>query len=155
MDVHHCWGNRSRALLNVYVLDISLIFLGALLYAVNTLLIKPRIASGFFHFQFNDFLAMIVALAVGNIIIGTVAHRYGSFRSLPLTLAFVAIAGSFWEFATPLYKTSVTDVHDFIAYSAGGLIYWMLLVIQTQIMQKTGRTSGCSLRRTTCAVPEP
>ena len=135
MDIHYCRGNSPRAIFHLAILDLTLIISSVLIYAINTWIIKPSTGPGFYHYYFNDIFAAIMALAISNIIIGTLTKRFNTFTYFPFVFAFVVYASFFWEYITPLYKQSTTDLLDFLAYGAGGLIYWIITIIHSIFMK--------------------
>lgn len=36
------------------------------------------------------------------------------------------VCGLFWEYITPLYRTSTSDIWDVVAYMVGGLLFWYI-----------------------------
>lgn len=75
--------------------------------------------SAFMRCYFNDIMGGIVF----GIIIRT-ASRFWLKREVRIWLYMLLflLAGSYWEFAAPLYiKRSVCDVGDIVAYFSGGI----------------------------------
>jgi len=119
MIVHSILRNRP-------VFYIFLIWLCLFLYLFNSLWLKQH-SEGFLWYlsvcYINDFLAPIVLLSITGIALFISGRRMNRFwQVLLLTLAF----GSFWEFGSFFISGTVFDPVDFVAYIAGGSLFWIV-----------------------------
>ena len=95
---------------------------GLAAYAVNVHFVKPHSSHWFLHGQFNDVLAVIVLLSFANMLGGVFRHPRIAER--PLVLIVTVLAASLhWELIAPLYRHSVCDPLDCLAYATGGIVF--------------------------------
>lgn len=109
------------------LLNISIFALAVGVYGISRLTSFPTILPSSLGGHFHDLLATPVLLSATNLWIiacrrsDLVLVRLGSIFTLSV------IAGVFWEFVTPLYHKSTTDILDLLAYAIGGLLYFVVL----------------------------
>lgn len=130
----YCWSNSCCNNSCCYnfkfwvMKNIVIFFTATLIYMLNQLLLKKIdiiFLSAFFNFYLNDVLAQILILSYSNILLKIVNK---SVSKLIHIFVFVLACGFVWEFITPLYKYKSTfDWFDFLAYLAGGLIYYLTI----------------------------
>lgn len=101
-------------------------------YCVSRIVQLPAILPPLLRGHFHDFLATPVLLAAANLWITACGQRDLMFLSFRSIMALSLAAGCFWEFVTPLYRTSTTDFRDLLAYTAGGLLYYVVLRVFNQ-----------------------
>ncbi|SEG77287.1 hypothetical protein SAMN02799616_04989 [Paenibacillus sp. UNC499MF] len=105
--------------------DLVIFVMCFILYGWNELYLKEQssIMNWFFTGYYNDILAPIILLSYSNILILIfMKKKITNFIGLSL---FVMIVGLYWEYITPLYKNSTSDIYDLLAYYIGFLIYWL------------------------------
>jgi membrane-associated PAP2 superfamily phosphatase len=97
------------------------------LYALNRLVLRPRIALVFLQGHLNDCLAGAALPAYFTLLVLLTGGRTTvAVRPLPI-LGLSLAAGLFWEFVTPLYlERSVSDPWDLVCYGCGSVAYLML-----------------------------
>lgn len=103
----------------------------AVLYGLNTLLVKRMTDNWFAHSYLNDLFAMPFMLAYSNRLVSL--WRSGCLMlTTPLRIGLMTIICSVvWECAGPFLKsTSVFDPIDFIAYGTGSFIYFGVLHVR-------------------------
>ena len=108
--------------------NIVIFFTSTLVYFLNQFLLKKLdiiYLSTFFNCYLNDVLAQILILSYSNILLKIINK---SVSKLIHIFVFVLACGVVWEFIAPLYKSKSTcDWFDFLAYLAGGLIYYLTI----------------------------
>ncbi len=73
---------------------------------------------------FNDTIGGITFTAYCNIVFSIYNRKMVRLWQIELLLF---IAGLFWEYVTPVFRTyTVSDAWDIVAYMMGGLIYWLI-----------------------------
>lgn len=78
----------------------------------------------FMNCYFNDFVGGVTFITYTNIVL---SYKKIAPLSLPKILLLLLFCGFCWEVITPLFKkNSVLDIWDFVAYEAGGILYWMI-----------------------------
>ena len=116
------------------ILYLFLIWLCLALYFFNNLLLK-QISAGFLRYfavsHFNDFLAPMIILSISNFFLSMTGR---SILKLWQVLLFTLACGAFWEFTAFLFPDGVLilpastyDPIDFIAYFAGGFLFWVIV----------------------------
>jgi hypothetical protein len=104
--------------------DVVIFCICLMMYGLNELFFK-KIAipfQSFFTGYFNDLLAPIFLLSYTNILLKIFLKKiYLNFIVLSI---FILTVGCFWEFITPFYKNSTSDLNDLITYYIGFLLYW-------------------------------
>jgi len=105
------------------------ILLGTLsTYAVSRYLILPHVGACIWRSHGHDLLAMPVLLSTSNLyVVALRAPRFLIVRPSS-TIVLSILAGIFWEFITPLYHHSTSDVSDFFAYALGATLYSAAIV---------------------------
>jgi len=110
------------------MINIAIFFASISLYILNQLILKHLniiYLTNFFNFYFNDVLAQILMLSYSNFLMGKINKPILKLRYIILV---VLACGIIWEFVAPLYKSrSTLDLFDFLAYLAGGLIYYIII----------------------------
>jgi len=119
MILRSIFGNRQ-------IFYIFLIWLCLLLYLFNSLWLKQH-SEGFLWYlsvcYINDFLAPIVLLSIAGIALSMSGRGMNRFwQVLLLTIA----CGAFWEFGSFFISGTVFDPADFVAYIAGGSLFWLV-----------------------------
>ncbi len=112
--------------------ECGILFAALCLYIVNKYWRSRFQTHPFIQCYFNDIMGGIVF----GIIIRT-ASRFWLKREITLTLYMLLflLAGTYWEFVTPLYiKSSVCDIGDIAAYFSGGI--GLLLAIRNKQGEK-------------------
>ena len=120
-------GNIGRLALCLF-----LIWLCLLLYLFNSLWLKGHSEGFLWLFSvswFSDLLAPVVMLAAANIALMPSGRAIIKLRHV---LPFALACGLFWELGAllapewaPGRPGAVFDPADFIAYLAGGLLFWL------------------------------
>ena len=73
---------------------------------------------------FNDILAGIILIAFTNLMFEL---KNISIKKIVHIEMYLLAVGIFWEYITPLYKTSsISDPFDILAYMFGGIVYWII-----------------------------
>lgn len=72
---------------------------------------------------FNDTIGGITFMAYCGLIF---EHYYRRMLELWQILLLMACCGFFWEYITPLYRNTISDPWDILAYVCGGFIYWLI-----------------------------
>ena len=107
--------------------NIGLIAITLALYLINQF-IKTRITikpiKWFLSCYFNDTIGGITFMAYCGIML-EVFHR--KMMKLWQILLLMACCGFFWEYITPLYRNTISDPWDILAYVCGGFIYWLII----------------------------
>ena len=99
-----------------------IIIFSIILYILNKISLSKY--SLFMSGYFNDILAGILLIAFTNLMFGFINKSIYKFVHIEIYLFAVGI---FWEYITPLYKTSsISDPIDILAYMVGGFIYWII-----------------------------
>jgi hypothetical protein len=108
-------------------LNVSIFALAFGVYGISRFTSFPTILPSSLGGHFHDLLATPVLLSATNLWI--IACRRSDLVLVRLRSIFALsiIAGVFWEFVTPLYRTSTTDILDLLAYTIGGLLYFVVL----------------------------
>lgn len=113
---------------NFYILNFSLPGLCFILYLVNNYLIKSFYSLSITGNYFNDVLAGIVLLSIGNVLLSFYSKKDLVMKKFSVMAIFLLAAGLFWEYITPLYKAvAVSDVWDIPAYLTGGVVYYVIV----------------------------
>jgi hypothetical protein len=101
-----------------------------LFYLMNQQCFK-RVSNNFIiHGYLNDFLAMPLLLSYSNILMFAGKRYFLLLTTLKSVIPFSILVGLFWEYVTPLYRSSkVCDPYDLIAYVLGSLVY--LAIVKT------------------------
>lgn len=99
-----------------------------ILYLLNQFILKEITNNRVVHGYVNDLLAMGVLLPYCNILLSFAPGNRHLLNTFLKICCFTLIVGLFWEFITPLYKSSVADYLDVFAYLFGGFVYFLLLV---------------------------
>lgn len=106
--------------------NICLIAITLALYLINQF-IKTRIPvepiKWFLSCYFNDTIGGITFMAYCGIML-EVFHR--KMMKLWRILLLMACCGFFWEYITPLYRNTISDSWDILAYVSGSFIYWLI-----------------------------
>jgi hypothetical protein len=93
---------------------------------ISRVFVIPFLNGGLWTSYGHDCLAMAVLLSGVNLyIIFLGAPALVITRPVPTT-ALALAAGAFWELLTPLYRHSISDPVDIVAYVAGALFYSVL-----------------------------
>lgn len=72
----------------------------------------------------TDIIGATAFIACCNLILSFFQMRFYKLSHIVLFLFF---CGIFWEFVTPLYRNTISDIYDIFAYMFGGFLYWILL----------------------------
>ena len=134
----HCrWHRVAFNRLNVAIFVVAL---G--IYGISRVTSFPSMLPSSLGGHFHDLLATPVLLSATNLWI--IACRRSNLVLVRLTpiLALSITAGLFWEFITPLYRASTSDILDLLAYSVGGLIYFFVLRVFKQLPNKTAHPTA-------------
>ncbi len=121
------WSYPNFVWLNIFLF---VVVLGT--YAISRIVMPPFVLPPSFAGHFHDLLATPVLLAASNLWIVACGRRHSTFVSLRSILALSLAAGFFWEYITPLYRASTTDILDLMAYALGGILYFGVLRIFNQ-----------------------
>lgn len=101
-------------------------------YLLNQIILKKTNWT-FFTNYFNDLLAPIILLAFTNFLL----NFYNKELKGKYIYLFIGLCGVFWEFVTPLYKTtSVCDILDIVMYILGASIY---IIVRFLIVRRCSR----------------
>lgn len=93
-----------------------------MIYAMNQFVFKRLFKNIIVHGYLNDTLAAVLLLAYANILLGR-SRRERVIRSVLGASLLIIPAAAYWEFVAPLYRNSVRDTYDFLAYAVGALVY--------------------------------
>lgn len=107
-----------------------LIIITLFLYMVNQL-IKTEISNEVIRYfcicYYNDTIGSITFIAYCNLVLKNCGKSLDKLYKIELTLF---LAGIFWEYITPIFRSNTTtDILDIIAYMIGGYIYWIIYKI--------------------------
>lgn len=106
--------------------NICLIVITLALYLINQF-VKTRIpiesVRGFLSCYFNDTIGGITFMAYCGIVLEVFHRRMMKLRQI---LLLMACCGFFWEYITPLYRNTISDPWDILAYVCGGFTYWLI-----------------------------
>jgi hypothetical protein len=109
------------------------------LYILNEVLLKPIVSCDIMHSYFNDVLAMPVLLAITNILGGIL--RYPRIAEhLPVICTVTFFASFYWEFISPLYLNKTQDMRDLFAYSAGSVLFFVIIKLRNIRAESQRRT---------------
>lgn len=116
---HALWKSARTNLENPLIVVLTLF-----LYYCNNHCFKTH-STGIINYvlrcHFNDYLCGMLFVAYSNIVLLTRGYRIERLHHIIL---FCFIAGLFWEFVTPLFRSdSVGDWIDVVCYILGGLSY--------------------------------
>jgi len=105
-----------------------LILLSAILFYINEA-IKFEIKIPYWGYllrnHYNDFLGGISFMALINLIL--LFSKYNKIKKLKIIILIGLMCSIFWEVITPIFKVDSTgDFWDFIAYSIGFTLYWII-----------------------------
>ena len=111
--------------------DLSIIIVGFSLYSLNRFWLKKIVQIPYIAYllrcHFNDFLAGILFFACYNFIHFQFLKTKYHLDTLWMVLALSLFCGVMWEYILPfLFKKSVSDFWDVIAYLFGGIIYHLI-----------------------------
>lgn len=106
--------------------NISIIGITLALYLINQFVkveihIKP--IRWFLSSYFNDIIGGITFMAYCGIIF-ELFHK--KMMKLWQILLLMTCCGFFWEYITPLYRNTISDSWDILAYVSGSFIYWLI-----------------------------
>lgn len=106
--------------------NLLIIIITLALYLINQF-VKTRvpidIMRWFLSCYFNDTIGGITFMAYCGMVL-EIFHR--KMMNLWQILLLMASCGFFWEYVTPLYRNTVSDPWDILAYVCGGFIYWLI-----------------------------
>ena len=127
MDHNYSSRHFHWSFIDFILLNISIFALAVGIYGISRFTSFPTILPSSLGGHFHDLLATPVLLSATNLWI--TACRRGDLVLVRLGSIFTlsVIAGVFWEFVTPLYHKSTTDILDLLAYAIGGLLYFFVL----------------------------
>ena len=108
-------------------LNLGIMLSCVLVYLVNQNLLKSITSNFVVAGHLNDFLAMIILLSYSNILILCCGKKMSVLCTRLRVMPFALAVGLFWEYVTPLYKSSTSDPYDLLAYLLGAEIYLLLL----------------------------
>ena len=123
---HHCnYRRRSR---HRNLLNIKVIAAVVLVYAINTLFVKPNFDAQFLHSYLNDLFAMPLILAYTNLLIHWLGRPSMAIKT-PLRIGCLTVfCVIVWEGFTPmLLAGSTRDLFDVVAYSIGSFGYFAIV----------------------------
>ncbi|NLL31048.1 MAG: hypothetical protein GX258_08435 [Clostridiales bacterium] len=108
--------------------NILLVLLSAILFYINEG-IKFKVDIPYLGYllrnHYNDFLGGISFMALLNLIL--LFSKYNKIKKLKLILLVALGCSIFWEVITPIFLvTSTGDFYDFIAYTLGFTLYWII-----------------------------
>lgn len=109
------------------IFNFKVLLITMVLYLLNQFFLKRITMNWVVHGYVNDFLAMGVFLPYSNILLSFAPSNRYLLNTFLKIVSFTLIIGVFWEYITPLYKNSVTDLLDICSYLVGGLVYFFLL----------------------------
>lgn len=125
MDIHYCSWYRCRLYFNVSILNLWLVIMSITGYLTNEFALKPRFRSSILHGYLNDFLAIVLLLAIANLLMISFAP-FPIWKKSWIFAAVATFAALYWEYVTPLYANSVTDNLDFVAYALGAIFFVLI-----------------------------
>ena len=128
LGICHSWRDNFSGCGSFIILNSTILVVSFFAYLVNQFVLK-RISGNFLiHGYVNDFLAIPLLLAYSNILILLGARHYMLFVTLRKIIPFTILVGFFWEYVTPLYRSSkVCDPYDLIAYLLGSVTYYLII----------------------------
>ena len=85
----------------------------------------------------KDIVGAIAFMACCNIILEY--FKMGIYKIVYIC-AFCLFCGLFWEFVTPMYRNTTTDINDILAYILGGILYWIISRVKIRENKVNGRT---------------
>lgn len=106
---------------NIYIIVITLA-----LYLINQFVktkipIKP--IRWFLSCYFNDTIGGITFMAYCGIVLEFFRRKM---MKLWQILLLMSSCGFFWEYITPIYRKTISDPWDILAYTSGGFVYWLI-----------------------------
>jgi hypothetical protein len=104
-------------------LNLSIAASTLVIYAANQLILKRLFGNIIVQGYLNDVLASPLLLAYTNALLIMSRRREFVIRSMLGASLLVIPAAAYWEFVAPLYKKSVSDAYDFLAYVIGAVVY--------------------------------
>ena len=87
----------------------------------------------FLYSYFKDIVGASAFIGCCNIILYN--FKMGFYKILYIEI-FLFFCGLFWEYVTPLYRQTTSDVNDIFAYMLGGFIYWVIMKIIIKLNRK-------------------
>jgi len=127
MDPGHSWRYNSRRPGFELLLNLGIMVLCVLGYFANQHLLKSITSNFIVVGHLNDVLAMIILLSYSNILILCGGKKSFVLCTHLRAISFVLAVGFFWEYVTPMYKSSTSDPYDLSAYLLGGETYLLLI----------------------------
>ena len=108
-----------------YLIDGVLLAAMSLLYLFNRLTLGPA-SPYFMRCHFNDLCCGCWFMAFTNLILCPQKRRLSKWSHI---LTYIGLWGIYWEvLGSWVKRTAVVDAYDVVAYLAGGLIYWTVIV---------------------------
>jgi hypothetical protein len=149
MDNNYSPRNRPWSCSYFTVLNSCIVTIIVTTYFCSRMVSLPSKLPSFLGGHFHDLLATPLFLASSNIWIYLCGRPALAIVSLRSILGLSLLAGWFWEFITPYYRHSITDVRDLVAYVIGGLLYFTILHVYKKMpnepvhLTPTRRHAGC------------
>jgi hypothetical protein len=128
MGFDHC-GRYSASRRNHFIiLNIAVIASCGIAYLLNQQVLKRLSDNFLIQGYFNSFFATPLLLAYSNILVCLGRLHYLLFLSLTRIVPFAILAGLFWQYVTPLYRSSkVFNPYELVAYTLGSISYWAIV----------------------------
>lgn len=115
--------------------NICIFCCAVLAYFFNELFLKKYTSGAVLYFfvcYFNDILAGVLMLSFTNYLL--VCSKHSLISSFLHIIIFILICSVFWEFAHTFLPTGgIFDPYDFVAYSFGGIFYFILLKLHNNL----------------------
>lgn len=128
LDMCYRWRNNLGHCDSFIILNAVVLVSCFLVYLANQYCFKRLSDHFIIHGYLNDFLAMPLLLSYSNILIFVGKRHRILLTTLKSVIPFTILVGLFWEYVTPLYRSSkCCDPYDLIAYILGSLMYWTIV----------------------------
>lgn len=109
-------------------LNAGIFFFACCIYLFNTFYLHG-FHNTFLMSYLNDLIAIPTMLSMVNLLFVFFGRKDLTITSPVSIITIALVAGLFWEFVTPLYKSSTTDLLDIAVYVIGGFLYTFILAL--------------------------
>jgi hypothetical protein len=142
INVYNCgWNNISCCCFNVMLdyyykipfrtrkyirFEFTILLTSFLIYLINQFYFKEMNVgiSWFINYYLNDCLAPILLFSYSNILILALKHR--KITNFLILFCFISVVGLFWEYGSPIFIQTTSDLFDLVSYYIGFLLYWII-----------------------------
>ncbi len=128
------WCKIGQIRQDKLIFDVAVFTSCVILYCINQFGLKSLIGGEILTCHFNDFIAIVALLSFANVLATILNTPRFIITRLRYTLLITMVCSIYWEFITPLYKTSTTDWRDIVFYLLGALLYWAIRHIKEALL---------------------